>query len=122
MRVCFGCGSEFEPRRADARYCSVRCGNNVRSKRWRDRGREHDLRKTPRGRYHIHKTNAEYRGIPFLLTFEEWWSIWEPYWAEDNYGKLCMCRTNDEGAYEIGNVRIDTWQNNYREARNLPLV
>lgn len=119
---CVLCKSPIIGKRKDAKYCSSSCSNKVHSQTWRDSGKEKSARKTPKYRYHIHKTNARSIGTEFKLTFDEWWSVWKPYFAEDNYGKLCMCRTNDEGAYEIGNVRIDTWQNNYREARQLPLV
>ncbi|HET8689275.1 MAG TPA: hypothetical protein VFM18_21905 [Methanosarcina sp.] len=122
MKICKNCTNEFLPSRKDTQYCSTQCANTFRSRTWRRKGREKELRRTPKGRYHIHKTNTQHRGIEFKLTFDEWWSLWEPYWSIDNYGSLYMCRTNDEGAYEIGNVRIDTWQNNYREARGMELV
>ena len=59
-----------------------------------------------------HKQHAKRRGIPSLLTFEEWWSIWEASgrWAE--HGPLahqyCMSRFDDLGFYEVGNVEIIT--------------
>lgn len=116
------CETEFEPKRSDQVWCSVRCGNRIRSRTWRARGQEKIRRQTPRGKYHLHKTNAAGRGIEFKLTFEEWWSVWEPHWQENIHGIKCMCRTGDKGAYELGNVRIDTWGNNYREARGLVLL
>ena len=71
---------------------------------------------TPKGKYYNHKYRAKCRSIPFLLTFEEWWGLWKDYWhMKDGTGNLHMCRTGDEGAYEIGNVRIDTRENNLRE-------
>jgi hypothetical protein len=58
--------------------------------------------------YHAHKGRAKRRGIPFLLTYEEWFNIWE------NSGKIrgtgsddyCMARHNDIGPYAVGNVSI----------------
>ena len=71
---------------------------------------------TPKGKYVNHKYRARGRGIPFLLTFEEWWGLWKYYWhMKDGTGNLHMCRTGDEGGYELGNVRIDTRANNIRE-------
>jgi len=46
------------------------------------------------------------RGIPFLMTFEEW----DQWWGDDFEMRgrgpfaLCMCRYGDKGAYEIGNI------------------
>ncbi len=122
MNYCKNCCKGFNPKRKDTQYCSLKCSNAFRTRTWRNKGKERELRKTPRGRYHVHKSNAAQRNIAFRLTFEEWWSLWEPFWSEDNYGKYCMCRTNDEGAYELGNVRIDTWQNNLRESKGLTLL
>jgi hypothetical protein len=71
---------------------------------------------TPKGRYISHKNSAKQRGVPFLLTFEEWWGLWEPHWhLRDGTNSLSMCRTGDEGGYELGNVRIDTNLNNILE-------
>lgn len=130
MRVCFGCGSEIVNKRSDAKYCSEYCGNKVRNARFnpseQSKARKLELqrqrRSTIEGKYKAHKQGAEQRGIEFKLTFEEWWSLWKPHWQENLQGKVCMCRNGDEGAYEVGNVRIDTWQNNIREAKGLPLV
>lgn len=67
--------------------------------------------------YTQHKSNAKARGVPFLLTFDEWKEIWlaSGKWAERGRGakKYCMCRKGDAGAYEVGNVFID------RNARNV---
>lgn len=76
-------------------------------------------KRTPRGRYNVHRSNAKKRNIPFLLTFEEWWSIWQESGKWEQRGKRSnqyqMCRNNDEGSYEVGNVRIDTCYNNSLE-------
>lgn len=64
--------------------------------------------------YSCHKSNAKQRGIEFKLSFDEWWGIWKPHYHNrgKNVGQFCMCRTMDKGAYEIGNVRIDTVKGN----------
>jgi len=66
--------------------------------------------KTPRGRYHQHKGKATARGIEFLLTFEQWWDIWQASGKWEQRGRrndqYVMARLGDRGAYEHGNVRI----------------
>lgn len=68
-------------------------------------------------KYQAHKARAKQRGIEFLLTFDEWWVLWEPHY--DNMGirkgQMCMCRTLDRGPYAVGNVRIDYAQSNGHE-------
>jgi hypothetical protein len=63
--------------------------------------------------------NAKYRGVPFLLTFEQWWDIWKKsgHWHERGRGKnkYCMARFGDKGAYEVGNVKIITNSQNSSE-------
>jgi hypothetical protein len=72
-----------------------------------------------RKKYLAHKRSAANRGIGFKLTFEEWWAIWEPHYHKRgiNKGCMCMCRELDQGAYEVGNVRIDLVQNNHHEKK-----
>jgi hypothetical protein len=80
-----------------------------------------NYRSSPKGRYKAHLKNAALRGVPFLLSFDEWWKIWEESgkWNERGRGttQYQMCRTNDEGAYVVGNVRIDTRLANMRERK-----
>lgn len=86
--------------------------------------------KGPRGRYHKHKFNAKHRGIAFLLTFEEWWDIWQASGKWEQRGQrgdqYAMARFGDEGAYEAGNVRICLVSENVaernRNCRVLPEV
>lgn len=68
-------------------------------------------------KYKNHKRLAERRGIEFLLTFNEWWAIWEPNYNQRgrNKGQMCMCRTLDSGPYAVGNVRIDYVESNGHE-------
>jgi hypothetical protein len=71
--------------------------------------------------YQGQKDSAKRRNIPFVLTFEEWWLVWESSgkWQERGLGsdQYCMARFGDTGAYEIGNVRIITGSENRAEAR-----
>lgn len=64
-----------------------------------------------------HRNGAAARGIEFEMTFEEWWAIWEPRFADRGrkVGQVVMCRAGDEGPYRTGNVRIDTVTANHRE-------
>lgn len=68
-----------------------------------------------------HKDTATQRGIPFLLTFEEWWEIWQQsgHWHQRGRkrGQYCMARCGDRGAYEASNVRIVTIAQNHAEWR-----
>ena len=63
-------------------------------------------------KYQNHKATAKRRNIPFLLTFEQWWNIWQQsgHWSDrgKGQGKYCMSRIGDLGAYEIGNVFIQS--------------
>jgi hypothetical protein len=74
--------------------------------------------------YQNHRHTARRRNIPFLLTFDEWWSIWRDSakWEQRgrNAGTYCMARHGDQGAYEVGNVRICTKQENAAERRGRP--
>ena len=73
--------------------------------------------RTPKDKYRDCKKNAiNDRGIPFLLTFEEWWDIWQKsgHWEErgPHIGQYCMSRYGDLGPYVVGNVFIQlTTQN-----------
>lgn len=73
----------------------------------------------PEGKYVRHRLNAKQRGIPFQLTFEEWWSIWQKsgHWHERGHGgkHYVMARFGDKGPYAIDNVKIITNDENMRE-------
>ena len=66
---------------------------------------------TPKGKFHQHKQNARRRGVPFLLTFEEWVTVWFESGHFDERGNktasgYVMARFGDEGPYALGNVEI----------------
>lgn len=79
---------------------------------WKARGKQ-----DPVVAYRTHAVTAAKRGIEFKLTFAQWWAIWQPHYAERGraVGQKCMCRNGDAGAYEVGNVRIDTVLANAQE-------
>jgi hypothetical protein len=70
--------------------------------------------------YSKQKSNAKSRSINFTLTFEEWWDIWQQSgkWEErgKKKGQYVMSRKGDTGPYAIGNVFIQTCNQNCREA------
>lgn len=72
--------------------------------------------------YLFHQRAARQRGIPFLLTFEEWLAIWQASgkWEERGRrkGQYVMARTGDVGPYAADNVRICTVGENVSEAMN----
>lgn len=77
------------------------------------------MRDPYRKAYTQQKCNAKQRGVPFLLSFEEWKTIWlgSNKWDERGRGaaKYCMCRIGDAGAYEVGNVFIGLGAKNVRD-------
>jgi hypothetical protein len=82
--------------------------------------------KIAKKKYWAQKAHANERGIPFLLTLEQWCNIWEQSgkWEKrgKNRGQYCMSRYGDNGPYAIDNVFIQTNKNNVRDARcGIPL-
>lgn len=120
----------FNPPTGKSMYCSTACCSAyhqqkrkpTREQKNRKAARDRERNRTPKVAYETHKRKATRRGIEFKLTFQEWFNIWEEHWEGRGAFKassLQMCRLNDEGAYEIGNVRIDTLSNNVKEAHYL---
>jgi hypothetical protein len=76
----------------------------------------------PLRRFQQHRANSKGRGIPFLLTFEQWLKIWTDSGQLENAGKhkgqYCMARLGDKGPYKVGNVRIISVEQNHRELRH----
>lgn len=96
------------------------------SKRFREseygRAKRYYYSISPKGRYQQQRASARKRKITFNLTFDQWWSLWQPYWEWRGSHKCqyVMARTGDIGPYELGNVRIDSPTGNvadiYRDA------
>ena len=63
---------------------------------------------------------AKIREIEWKLTFEEWWDIWQQsgvyHLRGRGAGTYCMSRYGDTGAYEVGNVYINSNEQNASEA------
>lgn len=64
---------------------------------------------------------AKTRGIEWKLTYEQWLNIWTQsgHLAERGRkkGQYCMSRYGDTGAYEVGNVFIQTHGANITDAK-----
>ena len=75
----------------------------------------------PEVKFRYHKAQARTRGIPFRLTFDEWWEIWQAsgHWEErgNRRDQFVMARPFDRGAYEVGNVCIILHSENLKEAK-----
>ena len=69
------------------------------------------------------KISSAQRKIPFHITGAQMISLLEKAGitpadiSNKDPNGFVLCRTNDEGAYEIGNVRFDILANNLREGR-----
>ena len=74
---------------------------------------------TPKRKFYAHRCNARRRGIEFLLTFEEWFQIWEDsgHWEQRGLRKdqYVMSRYGDQGPYSTTNVFIQLNSDNVRE-------
>lgn len=66
--------------------------------------------KDPSLAFSTQRKNARERGIEWEMTFDEWWTIWRPYYHMRGRGtnELCMAREGDQGAYKVGNVYLTT--------------
>jgi len=73
--------------------------------------------------FYQQRSAAKIRGIPFLLTFNEWYSIWldSGYFEQRGRNKhqYVMSRLNDKGAYQAGNVKIQLHSDNTKESWRL---
>jgi|DEB0MinimDraft_4_1074332.scaffolds.fasta_scaffold23367_4 ferredoxin-thioredoxin reductase catalytic subunit len=78
--------------------------------------------KLAKQRYAWHRQTAKKRGIAFNFTFNEWYDWWLSNGIDKNtqtkdssFKKMCMCRYNDQGAYEFGNVYCATQLQNIKD-------
>ncbi len=72
--------------------------------------------------FHEQIRNSRIRNIKFLLTFGQWWNIWQSsgHWESRGRksGQYVMSRFGDVGAYIVDNVRICTSGANHAEYHN----
>ena len=80
------------------------------------------MRRKIMSKYYDHKHNASKRNVDFLLTFDEWWKIWQDsgHWEDrgPHKGQYCMSRYGDIGPYSPTNVFIQLTSNNTSDAQN----
>jgi hypothetical protein len=118
--LCEQCKVEYTKVKSWQKFCSKKCKDTnffIRNPEARKiYNKKQEL--TPTTKYHVQKQGAKRRGIGFTLSFEEWWGLWEPFWDQRGKGKeaLVMSRVGDLGNYELGNVYINTYSNNSRDA------
>lgn len=121
--ICEYCGQAYPQVKSWQKFCSKKCKDKeffIRNPHAKAKYNKTSA-KTPVFKYHVHKNGAKKRGIGFLLSFEEWWEIWEPFWEARGKSKtsLVMCRYGDTGPYSKDNVYIDTYSNNSKLAVKL---
>lgn len=79
-----------------------------------------------REKFWSQRAQAKARGVPFLLTFEEWLAWWEafsPNWRElrgRGRGKFVMARLGDKGPYALGNIEPKLHEANMAESEYSP--
>lgn len=73
-------------------------------------------------KYQKHRAQSKFRGIDFLLTFEEWYNWWLQNGVDKNQdvkwtgkGRPCMCRKGDTGPYELNNIYFATNSDNAKD-------
>lgn len=81
-----------------------------------------EVKKVMKGKYVVHSHNASERLLKMKMSFEQWAAIWwdSGKWELRGCSKskpYQMCRKDDLGDYEMGNVRLDTIQSNREDAR-----
>lgn len=88
---------------------SIRC-KTEKERKTRRAAVQRRYEASPRGKYRQHQKNAKRRGVPFEITFDQWWAVWEASgkWSLRGLkrGTWVMGRHNDQGPYAIGNVEI----------------
>jgi hypothetical protein len=76
-------------------------------------------------RFASQRANAKNRNIAFNLSFDEWYNWWLNQGIDKRLPTIknaqtpCMCRYNDSGAYELGNIYYDTTSNNIKNSFKL---
>lgn len=77
--------------------------------------------RTPTGAFARQRQNARQRGIPWNLSLDEWWAVWESSgkWHLRGRGSgYVMSRYGDKGAYQTGNVFIQAARINNNQQGN----
>jgi hypothetical protein len=73
-------------------------------------------------KFQAQRYRAGQRNIPWDLTFEQWFEIWQASGHFEERGnksdQYCMSRIGDKGSYAIGNVFIQTNAENIKQMWN----
>lgn len=74
--------------------------------------------KTDYGQYKSHQRRAVRSNVPFLISFEDWLSVWKEsgHFLERSPTGYVMCRIGDCGPYSKENVYIAHASQNKRDA------
>lgn len=79
--------------------------------------------RTPRAKFKYQKYEAKRRKVEWLLSYDEWWAIWEAsgkWELRGNYGGgYVMSRPGDVGPYSVANVVITPHIENVAERNRL---
>lgn len=70
--------------------------------------RNHQLKiiNTPKKRYDLYKAHAKARGLPFLITFEEFLTFWQKpcYYSGHAIATIGIDRIDNKKGYELNNI------------------
>jgi hypothetical protein len=85
--------------------------------------------RSPAYKFKQQRNSAKARGVEWLMTFEEWWGVWDASgkWSQRGHrdGQYVMGRHGDTGPYAVGNVSIITSNENHSvqrsRSRDLPI-
>jgi hypothetical protein len=87
--------------------------------RGKERARKWAENNPERAAFRSQRSSATKRGIRFMLSFDEWWKVWQNSGKWGQRGKLegqyVMARFADSGPYAVNNVRICTKGENREE-------
>jgi hypothetical protein len=77
---------------------------------------------TPAYKFRQQRSSARARGIEWLMTFDEWWGVWQASgkWSQRGHrdGQYVMGRHGDTGPYAVWNVSIITSNENHAVQRS----
>ena len=75
---------------------------------------------TPRQRYSQHKSRANYQGVFFDISFEDWWAKWKPYWKLR--GRWIMIQAVPGDGFVPSNVEIIPKSEAFRRTMDLHYI
>jgi hypothetical protein len=99
-KICESCGKKLVGRQT--RYCSVKCKQKYSSRE----GYLFDYRKHPKRKYSVYKNSAKSRSIDFLISYEEFYSMWHKpcSYCGSEIETIGIDRIDNNIGYIIGNI------------------